>query len=458
MTILPARAGDGRGIAGIAVLAMAGAMVLGGGGTPSPLSELAVQLLFAACFALWLAWGGILAPPARRPALALCGLLLVLPILQLVPLPPGLWHVLPGRALERDALDLVGAADAWRPFSVAPARTVSALLALVPPAVMLLMTAALDPRGRSAVVATMAAVAFLSVAVGAGQAAGGPGNPLRFHVPDAGYVSGFQANHNSTADVLLIGIAAWAVVVRDWMEAGARRRADRLLAAILVAGVALLSLGVFLTASRAGTALLPVAWTAVLLITRSLWPASLGRIAAIVAGCAVAGAAGLFLLRHNAVVGGVLGRYDFSTEVRPRLWTDSLIAARAYFPLGAGMGAFVPVFMAAERLEAIGVALPNRAHNDLLELVIEAGLPGVMVLAAIIGILAWCARRRLREPDARTRRQVIFALAGFTIVALHSQVDYPLRSISLACMAAALAGLLVPGVRGARGADGPGKI
>ncbi|MFC3175179.1 O-antigen ligase family protein [Novosphingobium bradum] len=458
MTILPAGKAGREGERAMAVVALASAMFLGGGGTPSPLTELALQLLFAAIFGLWLVVAGKVPGVALRPVLGLCGLLLVLPLVQLVPLPPVLWHALPGRSLERAALDLVGAAETWRPWSLAPARTTNAALALVPPAMMLLMTATLDRRGRSALVLVIAGGAFLTILVGAAQAAGGPANPLRFYAPEAAYLSGFQANHNSTADVLLIGMVAFSAVVRDWREVTARKRTGHLPAAILAVGVGLLSLGVFLTASRAGTALLPVAWIAVLALTRPLWPASLPRIAAVAGGCAVAAAVAVFVLRDNAVVGQVLARYDFSGEVRPRLWGDSLAVAQTYFPLGAGMGAFIPVYMAGERLEAVGLALPNRAHNDLLELVIEAGVPGLVVLAAIVAILGRLARERLRDPDPVVRRQAIFALAGFTIVALHSQVDYPLRSISLACMAAALAGLLVPGVRGARGADGPGKI
>jgi O-antigen ligase len=97
--------------------------------------------------------------------------------------------------------------------------------------------------------------------------------------------------------------------------------------------------------------------------------------------------------------------------------------------------------------------VPNRAHNDYLELVIEAGVLGLLVLAVLAIMLARLALGQLRDQSPTIRGQVIFALGTFTIVALHSQVDYPLRSMSLACIAAVAAGLLVPVARGLRGAN-----
>jgi O-antigen ligase len=155
------------------------------------------------------------------------------------------------------------------------------------------------------------------------------------------------------------------------------------------------------------------------------------------------------------VLAGIFARYSLGAELRPQIWIDSLTAARTYFPVGAGLGAFLPVFLAAERLEAIHPVIPNRAHNDFLELVIEAGALGFAVAALMIALLARQALIQWREGSARSRRQMVFALAVLAIVGLHSLVDYPLRSLSLACVAAAGAGLLIPVSRARRGADVP---
>ncbi|HET9628887.1 MAG TPA: O-antigen ligase family protein [Novosphingobium sp.] len=458
MTGVVNRSPERRSAALIAGIAVAVAMVLGGGGSPAPPQELAAQIAVAALFCLWLILWPVVPRDRLRPTFALCGLITVIPVIQLVPLPPTIWQVLPGRALERQALDLIGAGHTWRPLSMSPARTLGSLLALVPPAIMLVLTGTLGQRGRNVVIGTVAGVALLTILVGALQAAGGPASPFRLYVADTGHLNGFQANHNSAADILLIGMVAYAVVAREWIERAPARRAGAIGKMIVFAGVALFSLAVFLTASRAGTALLPVAWSAVLAVNRPSWLLSSQRlpwrglvIAALL--IAVSLSLALYLLRGNEVVAAVLRRYDFGAELRPQIWTDSVQAARTYFPVGAGMGAFIPAYLAAERIDVVGMTLPNRAHNDFVELFVEAGAPGFVVLAIIIAVLGRLGWRQFRNPWASIRRQAYFAAATFTIIALHSQVDYPLRSISLACIAAASAGLLVPVARGPRGTD-----
>jgi len=236
--------------------------------------------------------------------------------------------------------------------------------------------------------------------------------------------------------------------VFDWFEHHGNRAATRHCAMVVLIGVVFLSLGVFLTASRAGTGLLPVAWLAIYAATRPLWRVTLRQALRVAVAVALLAALGLYLLRGNAVMSGILARYDFTQEMRPQIWADALFVARTYFPVGVGMGAFIPAFIAGERLESVDATVPNRAHNDYLELAIEAGVIGFVVLAILAAIVARLAWRQLHDPSARTRRQAIFAVGALTIVALHSQVDYPLRSISLACIAAASAGLLVPVARG----------
>lgn len=417
-------------------------MMLGGGGTPSPLPEIALQVVAAILIGTWLLTIG----EARVPPLAwmLAALILVIPVLQLVPLPPVVWHALPGRGLERASLALTDLADTWRPWSVSPARTRSALLALVPPVFALMATASLDRRGRLWAVAAIALCALLSLVVGALQVSGGDGNSFRFYSSASVYLRGFQANHNSAADVLLIGMVAAAAAARDWFEL----RSSRIRETALVTGVAavslLLALGVILTESRAGIVLLPVAFASVVAI---VWPwlRFSGRQGLWTGGAAVLSIAvvGLVVLRSPAI-GQALGRFGFSQEFRPELWIDAVFAMQQYWPAGAGLGAFIPVMLAGERLEVVNPAIPNRAHNDFLELAIETGVVGPLVLAAIAVVLVVCAVRALRRPPAHSISQVLFAVAAFSIFALHSSVDYPLRSMALATVAGVAAGLLVP--------------
>lgn len=119
-----------RGVVAAAFLGVA--MVFGGGGSPSAAAEIIVQLAFGIALLAWIWWARAedeAAGPARM--LVWLGLaILALPILQLVPLPPAIWPSLPGRELVGASLAIIGVQEAWHALSVAPWRTLSALLAM----------------------------------------------------------------------------------------------------------------------------------------------------------------------------------------------------------------------------------------------------------------------------------------------------------------------------------------
>ncbi|MBC2664458.1 O-antigen ligase family protein [Novosphingobium flavum] len=443
MTELGQRAARRRNL--VAMVLVGGGMVLGGGGSPSPLPELALQLLACALLASWALCARGAVFPAARPAWTIVAILLGLPLIQLIPLPPLLWHALPGRETERAALALVGAEDAWKPWSLVPARTLASLLALAVPAALVLMVTSLDRFGRAMAIGMIAAVGALALLVGVAQMAGGDANAWRFYVPDGAYVNGFQANHNSAADVLLIAMVAFAATVRELEARRPERRNPAVALGFVSGGTVLFSLGVFFTASRAGTMLLPVAWLGVAFIART-WirpdRRTIQRLAVLAGGGLVVLA---ILVMTSGMAARVMHRYDFGGEFRPQLWRDALFAVGQYFPFGSGMGTFVPVFVAAERLEAVDATMPNRAHNDFLEFLIEGGVFAAIALSSILAILTRRLIQRWRE--ARTgggHAQVVFAAAAWAIIGLHSLVDYPLRSMALACIAAVAISTLMP--------------
>ena len=246
-------------------------MLLGGGGSPSAATELALQLVLAALVAGW-AW---IIPPARLQALPrgvwqVAGLIVVLPLLQLLPLPPWLWHALPGRQLEIASLTLVGQQNSWRPLSLTPYQTLASLLAMAAAAAMLVMAAALNRTGRTVVLSAVVTVALVSLVVGEVQIAGGSANLLQFYDSDGGWLLGFQGNHNAQADVLLIAIVACATVARELITQPRRKVQKRVILGVAVVSLALLTLGVVLTASRTGVALLAIALSSALVIMRPL--------------------------------------------------------------------------------------------------------------------------------------------------------------------------------------------
>ena len=75
--------------------------------------------------------------------------LIILPCLQLVPLPPALWSVLPGRSLITEILTTAQVPMSWRPISLIPVETWRALLSLLPALAIFLATLSLERGGET---------------------------------------------------------------------------------------------------------------------------------------------------------------------------------------------------------------------------------------------------------------------------------------------------------------------
>lgn len=416
-------------------------LIGGGGGSPAPLSELFCQILAAVVLVVWVGMRGLQAITDQRVLPWVAVLLLVVPLAQLVPLPPSLWHALPGRDLMRESLALVGAEDLWRPISIAPQRTLDGVLALIPPLLAMAMAASLTAAERQTLLRAIGAVALLSVTVGAGQMAAGEKGPLHFYVgSDPGVPAGFQANRNAQVDVLLIGLLA---LVAAWHDRAGRDRAAMI---ALGALALLLLLGAFLTGSRTGIALAPLVlvWCVVLVRGELFSRASLFKLRNLL----LAGAAGIGLAAAawpTRAVQQVLLRFNLSGEYRSDIWRDTLYAIGQYWPMGSGLGTFTRAIAPAERLEAISPVLPNRAHNEYLEVLLEGGLPLALAWTAAGALFLLALIRALRGLTTVPRAQAIFAAGTAMIVVLHALVDYPFRSIALATLVGVAAALvLVP--------------
>jgi O-antigen ligase len=258
-------------------------------------------------------------------------------------------------------------------------------------------------------------------------------------------LKGFQSGKNSEADVLLIGMMAYALVVREWTESRSFKLARYYYFGLLAGGCMLFAAGVLLTHSRMGVALLPVAIISI--VYSSVPYGRRGTILAALGGVfTLAAAAVCLLLLGNQNATSLMVGFMMNHEVRPEIWLDSWYVVKQYFPFGSGMGTFVTVFPAAERLETVVPQFTNRAHNDYIEMLIEGGAFAGLVFFAICGILLRWLWLRLRSSSPAARRHGAFALATLAILALHSIVDYPLRSISLASLAALAVAMLTTAI------------
>jgi O-antigen ligase len=129
-------------------------------------------------------------------------------------------------------------------------------------------------------------------------------------------------------------------------------------------------------------------------------------------------------------------------------------AAKAHMPFGSGTGSFVPVYGMYEKpKEAMAGAYVNQAHDDYLQLWLETGVVGVVLMGFFV---IWLMLRSIkiwrRPPHGAREIDVSLARAATLTVGLlmaHSVVDYPLRTGAMMAIMAFACALLVDPIAGA---------
>jgi len=361
---------------------------------------------------------------SRAPLLLLAALAATM-LLQLVPLPPGLWMRLPGHAFLAEAAAAAGVDQPWRPVTLSVDLTLSSLAALGVPAAVLLGGGALRADQRVAVAGMAVAVAVVSALLGLAQLSLGP--PAYPYAPTSyGRPVGLFANINHQAAFL----AAMIPVAIGWAATGRSRGTGRWLAA--GAAIVLLLATILVTGSRGGFLLALLAVLSLPLVTgvRAI-PKARRRLTL------TAGAVSIAVLLAVTWAVGRLGGLDRllvgGTDQRLGFLPITLGLLRDYAPFGSGFGTFDAVFRHMEPDAVLKLTYFNHAHNDLLELGITGGLAA---LAVALCYLAWLARRGAALfRDGRGAGQGTsgspLARAGLlcsVVLLVASLADYPLRA------------------------------
>lgn len=421
---------------------LAAALLIGGSTRDGQLFNAAVRLLSLPVLLVSI-HRIILAPPPRLVGLPLFLVLAVLavPLIQLIPLPPGLWSHLPGRADYAETYQIARMAPPWLPLSLNPEGALNAFLALLPAVAMFLATLTLGAAARRALLALIVVVAIAALALGTAQMLGGDASPFRFYeTTNRNAAVGFFANRNHAASLLVVAIPAAALwTVTAW----SRWRNDRWLGLLLGATLFLgLAIGTAMSKSRGGLLLLPPAALACLVL---VFRDRLFRMPRRVLLTGAAAAAVVVV----ALVVVLLPRFvaEAGEDVRARALPGIVAGGLAYSPLGSGLGTFEDIYRAEERPETVTNAFLNHAHNDYLELWLETGLVGPLL---VLVFLYWFGKRAValwRRPEGRNAQ---VGQAGSIMVALlvvHSLVDYPLRTAALSTVFGFACGLMfaIPG-------------
>jgi hypothetical protein len=448
---------------------MAASLILGGGSRAGLMLDATLQLLTIPLIlvSLWRIFDVSLTRQMRR-ALWFCLAVVVLPLLQLIPLPPWLWTALPNRQPSAEAYNILGSAVPWMPISVSPSATWLSALSLLPPLAVFLSTLLLSYRERRWLILVVLAVGVLSVFVGLIQVAQGETSPFRlFKITNTTEAVGFFANRNQFA-ALIYCLIVFAI---GWIVSGVTAtRAPPKLNSIafgydtasivaMIGGFILLVIllaGEIMARSRAGLGLTIIALFGALALgfsNRSVGARAMSKLlmAAIVV---------VVVFSLQFALYRFLERFsDPLQDDRPVIASTTIEAARAYMPLGSGVGTFVPVYAMFEKPENAAVTYVNRAHNDFLEMWLETGVLGL----ALGGLFVmWLARRSAeiwRNAPASGASQLDWSLAGAAtivpaLILAHSLVDFPLRTGAImAIMAFACALLIEPVVGSMKNSD-----
>lgn len=111
--------------------------------------------------------------------------------------------------------------------------------------------------------------------------------------------------------------------------------------------------------------------------------------------------------------------------LRLTFFKNTVAAISDYWVFGTGLGTFPIIYPQYESVDEVIAVFANHAHNDYLEVFLESGLFGVVLL---FGFLLLIARNFFRSPLSQA------ACLSILAILVHSAIDYPLRTMAIATM------------------------
>jgi O-antigen ligase len=435
--------------------------ILFGGASRADVLSLPIVRLAAIVTILIAAWQMKLAQlrRIRLPLIFLAAIALVIGV-QLLPLPPNWWAGLPGHARFADNLASAGIAPGWRPLSLTPDLTLNSLLAVLPPLAVVLASTMIGRSHHALVMLPLLLIGIvISALVGLLQVSSGA--PYFYRITNADSAVGFFANRNHLALFIAMAlplVACWAAMphadadyrrVRFWIFLCVAAAVFPLLlifgsrAGLIIAGVGLLMMAGFKD---------PSARTRASAEDRGRW-----RIWAIPVVVGLGAVLSVVLMSRGLALQRLLG--GESGGERLENLPQYLTMVRDFFPFGSGLGSFDPLYRTYEPIASITPEYLNQAHNDIVQIVIEAGAPALLLLVAFLG---WFAARSWRLWSRRVdSTATLLGRAGSAIVLLillSSFVDYPLRTPVMEAVMALACYWMMPDSRTRAGGHPNGRV
>ena len=402
--------------------------VAGGASRADAAGQVIVRGISAAILVIAVLFGRRARFQPAKPVMFLLAAAIALAVLQLVPLPPTIWQALPGRAAVKGVAMVIGEGQPWRSWSITPGATANALASLIVPVTALLLMAGMTADDRMMSPGLLLCVVVAAMLLGLLQFSGaGFDNPLINETP--GSVSGSFANRNHFALFLALG----CLLVPGWVFLDGRRAGWR--GPVGLALVLLFFLTILASGSRAGTALglialaigIGLSWGGIRSELRRyprwVFPALVACMivtVVIVVLISVAADRAVSIDRVFAV--------DPEQDMRSRGLSTVIAMIREYFPAGSGLGGFDPIFRMHEPFDLLKPTFFNHAHDDLIEVVLDAGLPGLLLLLSGLAWWAWASIAVWRKGRSSRHTLPKLGSAILLLVILASAFDYPVRT------------------------------
>jgi len=128
-----------------------------------------------------------------------------------------------------------------------------------------------------------------------------------------------------------------------------------------------------------------------------------------------------------------------SNSIRTHLWHEAMLIFAQFPMLGAGMGQFAyEHFLLGSELQNPAITgLYNNAHNFVMQVAAESGLAGLVVLLGAIGVWFWQSVVQKTTFDV----EHWWAYGVLAVIAIHSQLEYPLWYLYFIGIAAVVIGM-----------------
>lgn len=161
----------------------------------------------------------------------------------------------------------------------------------------------------------------------------------------------------------------------------------------------------------------------------SLWQYALLIVLLVAFIALYVGGIGISLIGHRSLTETFFPTKDIlKYEIRLPLWKTALALVKESPVFGSGLGTFHYVFMRYRPTEIPQDKQAYHVHNDYLELLIEMGFPGLLVILwAILRFLRYMLRGYFRHRESILSPLVLGGLTSCTAMYIHSFFDFNLH-------------------------------